>query len=79
MKFEHVYEVKELIGKGTFAEVKKCLKRETRELFAVKEIRLGDEEDTRMAQNEVDVSPTLFACKPPHLLPMRGFYKSYHY
>ena len=65
MKFEDIYEVKEFIGKGSFAEVKKCINQRTREIFAVKEISFGAEEDQRKAENEVEVSITFVSFQSP--------------
>lgn len=55
MKFEDVYEVKELIGKGSFAEVKKCVNRKTSQLFAVKEIHYKNAEEREKVENESEV------------------------
>lgn len=55
MKFEDVYEIKELIGKGSFAEVKKCVNRKTLQLFAVKEIHYEDAEQREKVENESEV------------------------
>lgn len=59
MKFEDVYEIKELIGKGSFAEVKKCVNRKTSQLFAVKEIHYEDAEHREKVENESEVSTLL--------------------
>ena len=55
MKFEDVYEVKELIGKGSFAEVKKCVQRKTLQLFAVKEIHYINAEEREKVEMESEV------------------------
>ncbi|KAL9974921.1 hypothetical protein ACROYT_G012025 [Oculina patagonica] len=55
MKFEDVYEIKELIGKGSFAEVKKCVNRKTSQLFAVKEIHYEDAEHREKVENESEL------------------------
>lgn len=55
MKFEDVYEIKELIGKGSFAEVKKCVNRKTLQLYAVKEIHYEDAEHREKVENESEV------------------------
>lgn len=55
MKFEEVYEIKELIGKGSFAEVKKCVNRKTSQLFAVKEIHYEDAEHREKVENESEI------------------------
>lgn len=55
MKFEEVYEIKELIGKGSFAEVKKCVNRKTLQLFAVKEIHYEDAEHREKVENESEI------------------------
>ena len=55
MKFEDVYEVKELLGKGSFAEVKKCINRKTSQLFAVKEVDYQNAEDREQVENESEV------------------------
>ena len=55
MKFEDVYEVKELIGKGSFAEVKKCVHRKTLQLFAVKEIHYINAEEREKVEKESEV------------------------
>lgn len=65
MKFEEVYEIKELIGKGSFAEVKKCVNRKTSQLFAVKEIHYEDAEHREKVENESEVSRWDFI----HLFP----------
>lgn len=59
MKFEEVYEIKELIGKGSFAEVKKCVNRKTSQLFAVKEIHYEDAEHREKIENESEVRSLL--------------------
>ena len=59
MKFEEVYEIKELIGKGSFAEVKKCVNRKTSQLFAVKEIHYEDAEHREKVENESEVRSLL--------------------
>lgn len=59
MKFEDVYEIKELIGKGSFAEVKKCVNRKTSQLFAVKEIHYEDAEHREKVENESEVGTLL--------------------
>ena len=55
MRFEDVYEVKELLGKGSFAEVKKCVNRRTSQLFAVKEIHYKDAEEREKIEQESEV------------------------
>ena len=55
MRFEDVYEVKELLGKGSFAEVKKCVNRRTSQLFAVKEIQYKDAEEREKVEQESEV------------------------
>jgi len=55
MKFEDAYEVKELIGKGSFAEVKKCVNRKTSQIFAVKEIHYENTEEREKVENESEV------------------------
>lgn len=55
MKFEDVYEVKELIGKGSFAEVKKCVHRKTLQLFAVKEIHYINAEEREKVEKESEI------------------------
>ena len=61
-KFEDVYELKGFLGKGAFGEVRKCICRETDEIFAVKEIQLSaDEEAREKAENEAKVSAWLLA------------------
>ena len=59
MKFEEIYEIKELIGKGSFAEVKKCVNRKTSQLFAVKEIHYEDAEHREKVENESEVRSLL--------------------
>jgi len=55
MKFEDAYEVKELIGKGSFAEVKKCVNRKTSQIFAVKEIHYENTEEREKVENESEI------------------------
>lgn len=55
MKFEDVYDVKELIGKGSFAEVKKCVNRKTSQLFAVKEIHYENAEEREKVERESEI------------------------
>lgn len=55
MKFEDIYDVKELIGKGSFAEVKKCVNRKTSQLFAVKEIHYENAEEREKVERESEV------------------------
>lgn len=60
MRFEDVYEVKELLGKGSFAEVKKCVNRRTSQLFAVKEIHYKDAEEREKVEQESEVKLLYF-------------------
>ena len=55
MRFEDVFEVKELIGKGSFAEVKKCVSRRTSQLFAVKEIHFKNSDEREKVEQESEV------------------------
>ncbi|XP_068725680.1 calcium/calmodulin-dependent protein kinase type II subunit delta-like [Montipora capricornis] len=55
MRFEDVFEVKELIGKGSFAEVKKCVNRRTSQLFAVKEIHFKNSDEREKVEQESEI------------------------
>lgn len=55
MRFEDVFEVKELIGKGSFAEVKKCVSRRTSQLFAVKEIHFKNSDEREKVEQESEI------------------------
>lgn len=50
--FEDEFEVKELLGEGSFAKVYKCLERESGKTFAVKELTLGQDFSYREAIRE---------------------------
>lgn len=62
MRFEDVYEVKELLGKGSFAEVKKCVNRRTSQLFAVKEVQYKDAEEREKVEQESEILERLDHC-----------------
>lgn len=77
MKFEDVYEVKELIGKGSFAEVKKCVNRKTSQLFAVKEIHYENAEERENVEHESEVC-TIFKWPFSRRAQLRYRVKSVH-
>lgn len=51
-EFEFYYDVKESLGEGTSSFVKKCVNKETNQVFAVKVFRAYDDEYVNFAKNE---------------------------
>lgn len=66
-EFEGKYDVSELIGKGSFGEVKKCVCKATHEIFAVKEICFTGDDERKKAYQEAKVK---WLCIYVHLLKL---------
>ena len=54
--FEEEYEIQRLIGEGSFAKVYKCLEKESGNIYAVKELRIGEEvSDMKTIREEMEI------------------------
>lgn len=56
MEFVCQYDVREILGQGSFYEVKRCIDKRTRQTFAVKEMSYDTEEKREKIEQEVEVS-----------------------
>lgn len=56
MEFVCQYDVREILGQGSFSEVKRCTDKRTRQAFAVKEISYDTEEKREKIEQEIEVS-----------------------
>lgn len=56
MEFLCQFEVREILGKGSFSEVKRCIDKRTKADYAVKELRYKNKTDKRKITNEVEVN-----------------------
>lgn len=59
MEFVCQYDVRDILGQGSFSEVKRCIDKRTRQAFAVKEMSYDTEEQRERIEQEIEVSPTL--------------------
>lgn len=59
MAFKDKYEVSELLGKGSFGEVKKCIDTLNHEVFAVKIVGFTSDDERRKALQEAKVSASV--------------------
>ena len=54
--FEEEYEIQELIGEGSYAKVYKCLEKESGNIYAVKEIQIGQKvSDVEAIREEMEI------------------------
>lgn len=56
MEFVCQFDVREILGQGSFCEVKRCLDKRTRQAFAVKEMSYATEEQRERIEQEIEVS-----------------------
>lgn len=56
MEFVCQYDVREILGQGSFSEVKRCIDKRTRQAFAVKELNYGTDEQRERIDQEIEVS-----------------------
>ena len=56
MEFVCQFDVREILGQGSFSEVKRCIDKRTRQAFAVKEITCDTEEQKERIEQEIQVS-----------------------
>jgi len=56
MEFLCQFDVREILGQGSFCEVKRCIDKRTRQAFAVKEMNYDTEEQRGRIEQEIEVS-----------------------
>ena len=56
MEFVCQFDVREILGQGSFCEVKRCIDKRTRQAFAVKEMIYDTEEQRERIEQEIEVS-----------------------
>lgn len=56
MEFVCQFDVREILGQGSFSEVKRCIDKRTRQAFAVKEVSYDTQEQRERIEQEVEVS-----------------------
>lgn len=56
MEFVCQYDVREILGQGSFSEVKRCVDKRTRLAFAVKEMSYNTNEQKEKIEQEIEVS-----------------------
>ena len=56
MEFVCQFDVREILGQGSFCEVKRCIDKRTRQAFAVREMIYDTEEQRERIEQEVQVS-----------------------
>ena len=56
MEFVCQYDVREILGQGSFSEVKRCVDKRTRQAFAVKEMTYDTEEQRERIEQQIQVS-----------------------
>ena len=61
MEFVCQYDVREILGQGSFSEVKRCIDKRTRQAFAVKEMSYDRDEQRERIDQEIQVSLRSFA------------------
>lgn len=73
MEFLCQFDVREILGQGSFCEVKRCIDKRTRQAFAVKEMNYDTEEQRERIEQEIEVSLVQFVqfmgCMP--LYPLK--------
>ena len=55
MEFLCQFEVREILGQGSFSEVKRCVDKRTRQAFAVKEMPYSTDEQRERIEQEIQV------------------------
>ena len=60
MEFLCQFDVREILGQGSFCEVKRCIDKRTRQAFAVKEMNYDTEEQRERIEQEIEVSLVQF-------------------
>lgn len=74
MEFLCQFDVREILGQGSFCEVKRCIDKRTRQAFAVKEMNYDTEEQRERIEQEIEVSLVQFVqfkeCMP--LYPLKS-------
>jgi serine/threonine protein kinase len=56
MEFLCQFELREILGKGSFGEVKRCIDKRTKADYAVKELQYRNKREKRRITNEVEVN-----------------------
>ena len=56
MEFVCQFDVREILGQGSFSEIKRCIDKRTRQAFAVKEISFDTQEQRERIEHEIEVS-----------------------
>ena len=64
MEFVCQYDVREILGQGSFTEVKRCIDKRTRQAFAVKEMAYNTVEQKDKIEQEIRVSYLMMLCCP---------------
>ena len=59
MEFVCQFDVREILGQGSFCEVKRCIDKRTRQVFAVKEMIYDTDELRERIEQEIEVSVSL--------------------
>lgn len=62
MEFVCQYDVREILGQGSFSEVKRCIDKRTRQAFAVKEMAYDTAERRDKIELEIKVSYLISCC-----------------
>ena len=62
MEFVCQYDVREILGQGSFSEVKRCIDKRTRQAFAVKEIAYDTAKRRDKIEEEIKVSSLISCC-----------------
>lgn len=60
MEFVCQFDVREILGQGSFCEVKRCIDKRTRQAFAVKEMIYDTDELRERIEQEIEVSVISF-------------------
>ena len=55
MEFLCQYDVRDILGQGSFSEVKRCIDKRTRQAFAVKEMAYDTDEQRDRIDQEIQV------------------------
>ena len=56
MEFVCQFDVREILGQGSFCEVKRCIDKRTRRAFAAKELIYDTDEQRERIEQEIEVS-----------------------
>lgn len=74
MEFVCQYDVREILGQGSFTEVKRCIDKRTRQAFAVKEMAYNTVEQKDKIEQEIRILQEM--CHP-NILKLYHFYPSF--